>query len=141
MAGHRKDLRAAVVAAVANDVRLGTATFRRAWAHNVNDGDLPSWTVRTATENASWQDKDTFIRRVSLSVLLKRVGNEEIEDEIDDDADAFEAVVLAVFESFPGVVGYDPPTFSASVNGEGAKRIGLLELTFTVQIETEIEAA
>lgn len=63
-------------------------------------------------------------------LVLKIIGGDAIEDELDSEADAAQACVAAAIRS--DIRMCELVRTLTKVDGEGAQRVGTLEMTFTV---------
>ncbi|MDO9099515.1 MAG: hypothetical protein Q7V53_02055, partial [Caldisericota bacterium] len=74
-----------------------------------------------------------------LQVVVKRLGGEELEDELDADADAIEICVCAAIM----VAGYRcfPEDLTLALNGDGAERIGTALVNFRVTYHRALDGS
>lgn len=96
MSTHRSVLREAVAQAI--DVsEWGYDIERvRTFIQLIGEEDLPVFGATVLGETAEEYDKDQYSRTVQLQVAWKRLGGSELEDTIDDDAAAIEAIALPI---------------------------------------------
>lgn len=138
MANHRTALRGAAETALRKHSRIRRMTFIRAWASGVDEPTLPVVTVATPREQSGRGAKDTLQRSVTLSVIVKRAGNETIEAELDLDAEAIE---VAVFPAIvPLCVDVELDQTEIRMEGTGERRIGLVEVRFACLFFTDAVA-
>ena len=116
--------------ALENDVRMIDFAQIPAWSGNISAESLPVIGVVTPQERASFLTLDAFERSTLLQVVVKRLGGDELEDQLDDDADAIEDCVgSAIREAgFPIL----PEDLSIVINGDGEQRIGTAIVNFRV---------
>jgi hypothetical protein len=129
----RKAYRDAVRTALAADGDLSGVTPCRAWALPKNEEDLPAFTVVTRDERVEMETGTSANRTVELAVVLKCAGGDEIEDTLDDYAEAIERVVIGVLSAWdPELPFYQASRVITQVEGGSKKRIGTLETHFAI---------
>jgi hypothetical protein len=131
---YRTSLRADVRGALADAVDLVSYEVLRGWAVGVSAEDLPVMCVITPNTShamATGNEQDNFI---DLIVLAKRSGDQDIEDQLDDDAALIEVAVIPVLAAASDMFGL--VTTSVEVDGEGVHRIGTLQMSFRVLVRT-----
>jgi hypothetical protein len=133
---HRKALRDAVMAGMAGHARFAAMTAIRAWTQGIDDAALPAYGVLTPQESARRAAKDLLARTVQLVVVLKRAGAATIEDDLDADAEAIEAVVGAAV--FPTALDYTLTDTQMPLSGEGGARAGSIVLRFDVTVHSNL---
>lgn len=126
----RSEFRAAARAALAADARMGALTQLSAWAGNIPADILPVIGVVTAQEDVEPETLEHFRRSTLLQVVVKRLGADDLEDELDADADAIEACICPAFLGR----GWHcvPASLSIVLNGEGEQRIGTVNAGFRI---------
>lgn len=130
MASYRAQYRAAALAALAADPRLGSVRQIRAWGESLDIDTLPVLGVVTPNEDAKPAAHGQFERGTLMQVVLKRTGGETLEDEIDEDAAAIEAAVVGALLS--ASLQCFPESLSTVTSGEGQRRIGTAVVNFRV---------
>lgn len=131
---HRKTYRAAASAALAVSSRFASFTEKRSWAFASDTSDLPAWGVMTPDEPATDLTKDSTHRETDVMVIVKRQGGDTLHDDLDDDATEIEAVVWAALAATDAYHVSLARTRN-NISGEGAKRTGLVEVTFRCMAE------
>lgn len=127
----RKAIRQAAAAALAADARLGSYTQVSAWSVLGLDPDaLPAYGVATPDESRELDAHSMDRNQCQLIVAIKRTGGEDIEDEMDEDADAASAAVHAALRD--GSRGCDLTRTQSKVDAQGTTRAGSVELVFSV---------
>ena len=139
MSGHRKALRDACRAALAVEQQIGGYTVLRTWSQNIDESVLPAWGVFTPRDAAGFVDKENLEHQVQVAVALRRVGLEDLEDTLDDDADRIIATVMPALDVAAFFVG--APTLEFTFGGEGTKRAGQVTVTFTCHVHAQIPTA
>ena len=135
----RKAWRAAALQALQASPRLYTLTTISAWTGNIPAKMLPVFGVVTPQERATPSTHSSMERSTLLQVVIKRLGGDELEDTLDEDADAVEAAICAAI----GGRGVQclPEDITVALNGDGEQRVGTLISTFRVTtwrpVETE----
>lgn len=133
---HRKALRDAVMAGMAGHSRFAGMQAIRAWAQAVDDEALPAFGVLTPQESARRVAKDLLSRTVQLVVVVKRAGGAAIEDDLDADAEAIEAIVGAAV--FPAALDYTLTDTQMPLAREGGKTSGSIVLRFDVTVHSDL---
>ncbi|MDP1620408.1 MAG: hypothetical protein Q8K33_24190 [Cypionkella sp.] len=136
---HRSLFRTLARDALANDPRMILLTQLPAWAGNISAETLPVIGVVTPQERVSPDTFDMFERSTLLQVVVKRLGGDELEDELDADADAIEICVCAAIM----VAGYRcfPEDLTLALNGDGAERIGTALVNFRVTYHRALDGS
>jgi hypothetical protein len=127
---NRSEFRSIAKAALAADLRMQAIKQLSAWASNIAAEDLPVLGVVTPQERISDNTFDTFERSTLLQVVVKRFGTDDMEDVLDEDAEAIEAAVFGALMA----QGFNtrPEEVTITLNGEGEQRIGTVVVTFRV---------
>lgn len=126
----RKAIRAAAKLALRNDPALAAFTEISAWVQSIDATTLPAWAVATPQERRDRQSDDHAQEDVTLAVIVKRLGDDDIEDQLDDDSAAVDAAICAALrDQFTQVELAQTET---KLDGEGARRVGTLTMAFTV---------
>ena len=133
MAHVRSALRAVVRPALVTTL----AGFRDlpAWSASIDSGSLPAFAIATPLTQTSRVAADTWQRAITLLVMAKRTGGDVIEDTLDADALAIEAAMGPVFDAF-GAQWWELETEATRLDGDGADRIGSIDMTFRVAVHT-----
>jgi len=126
-----------VRAAVTADARLGSFTQLNAWAGNISAETLPVIGVVTPQERITPDTLDMFERGTLLQVIAKRMGGDELEDLLDDDADAIEIAATSAIMA----EGYRclPEDLTITLNGDGEQRIGTVMVNFRVTYHRSLD--
>jgi hypothetical protein len=126
----RGDFRALARAALAADPRMGEVAQLSAWAGNIPAEMLPVLGVVTPQERATLDVFDQMERSTLLQVVVKRLGGDDLEDTLDEDAEAIEdCVVTAIFAAHHRCL---PEDLTIALNGEGEQRVGTAIVNFRV---------
>lgn len=94
MPHYRSEYRAAVRAAVSSYPGFADVTVLRVWPGSVDVQTLPVLGVVTPNEPTARDSQKSTSRRTLLQVVLRRAGGDDVEDRLDDDSDAIEALVI-----------------------------------------------
>lgn len=126
----RSDFRALARQALAADSHLGGLTQLSAWAGNIPAEILPVLGVVTPQERVKPETLEHFQRSTVLQVVIKRLGADDLEDLLDDDADAIEACICPAFLG----QGWNcvPEGLTITLNGDGEQRIGTVLASFVI---------
>ncbi|MFD1913802.1 hypothetical protein [Halodurantibacterium flavum] len=124
----RREIRTRARDALREAPRFRRFTFLNAWAQNIDARSLPAIAVATPVERSRLVSHGTVERVTTLVVVVKRLGQDGLEDELDEDeaaiGDALTGALLTVLRLI------ELREVQVSVNGEGAQRVGTLQLTF-----------
>jgi hypothetical protein len=113
---------------------LAGYTEMSAWAQKVDVDTLPAWAVATPNARREAVAHDLARDEFSLLFVIKQVGGETIEDDLDDAADAVVPVVIGALRSLTREC--DLTSTEARIDGDGEARVGTLSLIFTVRVWT-----
>lgn len=130
MAGYRSGYRAAVYAALTASERFGSVPQMRGWAENLDRVSLPVIAALTPSETKRVVAHGQIECETLLQVVLKRTGGASIEDDLDDDAEAIEALVIGAL--LGRQVQCFPESLTAVVSGDGQQRTGTVVVNFRV---------
>lgn len=131
----RKALRAALRADLVS--LFPTHNFRPAMAFASGDEGVPEMTVRIAREDVEEIDVVTVSRTRSVHVLWRDLGGDELEDTLDDTADALEAAVMERLAALEGIQRWGLATTDFNIDAKAARRLGTLTMTFYAVFYTE----
>lgn len=135
----RSDLRDLVGLALEQSDWGFEMTRVKSWSQALDSTTLPVFGVSTRTQTTTEYTKELYLREIEVVVCWKRVGNLEIEDAIDDDAEVIEGLVLAALA--PSVFNVVPRDLQIENNAaDGGQRIGIGISTFACEVHTEIPA-
>lgn len=126
----RAAYRTAARVSLAQVHRFQNIPLERSWSGHVDDSRLPIMGVVTPSEGVRPSSSGRFERETLLQVALKRSGGASLEDDLDLDAEAIEAAVFAALIN-PSVQCF-PAEISTSINGDGARRLGTVVVTFRI---------
>lgn len=126
----RSTFRRLAKAALTADARMQSVTQLSAWTGNISADSLPVLGVVTPQERVRDNTFETFERSALLQIVLKRLGADDLEDILDQDADAIEAAVFGALMA----QGFNtrPEEVTITLNGEGEQRIGTVIVTLRV---------
>ncbi|NVK57323.1 MAG: hypothetical protein HWE26_17100 [Alteromonadaceae bacterium] len=127
---YRSQFRADVRAALQADPLLAGITYLSAWAENIDPDTLPVMGVVTPSERSRVESHTSVEKGTLLQVVLKRRGDEDIEDDLDDDTAVIEATVIAALRTLQTQCVLEETT--TVVDGSGGRRIGTATLSFRV---------
>lgn len=136
MTNHRTELRAFAHDAITRAAYFREFTGIKAWAQSVDSESLPMFGVSTPRENSSAVDSDSHQRQVELHVVLKRMGCEDIEDVLDADADALEALLLPRLRQ--SYLHAELAQTEVTLSGEGRMLVGMIAVTFSCMLHTDM---
>ena len=128
MSHYRADLRTAALTALSGHAYFGSFTKMSAWAQNIDARTLPVFGVATPREEKSLDTLDTSQRVITLVIVFKRRGGDNLDDLLDDDSVEAELVLM------PALIGVidatDLISTEARIDGDGDSRVGTLTMTF-----------
>lgn len=136
MSALRKAARAALADAVDLAITaipaLAGARRISAWVQNIDPASLPAIGVATPAEERAVGAMNLDEVRVIGVVVVKRAGGDDLEDQLDDDAEA----LIGRLEAAMTAAGTDCDLRSSAmdVSGAGSPRIGTLTLTFDLAL-------
>lgn len=122
----RADVRTALLAAP----RFAGFTLLSAWAQNIDAEALPVMAVATPREDKTLTGHTEAQRVTSVVVVIKRLGDDDLEDFLDDDSDAAEIAVLAALDGANQEAVLQ--STETRLDGAGDRRVGTLTMTFRV---------
>jgi hypothetical protein len=103
-----------------------------AWAQKIDADLLPVFGVATPREDKRLTGLEESQRVFTLILVLKRLGDDDLEDVLDDDSLEAEVVLLGALA--PSVEEVLLQTTEVRIEGEGARRIGTLTMNFQITI-------
>jgi len=130
----RKAFRDFAKTGMRTDPYFSAFTELPSWAQDIDAGTLPVWSVMTPREQIDSQNKDELRRTFDLTVTMARAGGDDVDDILDADALAAEAAVMPTLKS-AGLYA-EMAGVATRMAGEGARRLGEIELTITCIVET-----
>ncbi|MFL2777742.1 MAG: hypothetical protein ACJZ88_00110 [Paracoccus marcusii] len=131
MPHYRSKYRRLARAALAAHPHFTGVDVRAVWPGSVSDEDLPVMGVLTPQELSKRDTQKTSVKRTLMQVALRRIGGDEIEDQLDDDSAVVEAVIVAALRSCStSCVLEDTSTVS---NGGGRANVGTLVMSFRIK--------
>ena len=123
--------RAALRAAFEATDDLYGVRILKGWAFPTDAADLPALAVATPRERIELSAVDQVDRTVEIVVVLKTRGGDLLEDVLDNYSDVIEAVAIAAFQAMdPEPELYGLGLVDMTIDGDGDKRLGLLEMRF-----------
>lgn len=132
----RSAFRAIAREALAADPRMSGFRLLSAWAGGINAELLPVIGVVTPGERLKPLTLKQMQRTLRLQVVSKRLGGDELEDEIDDNSDAIEESVVAAMHA-QGIRCL-PEDITTTLNGDGEQKIGTVVVTFGIDYRRPI---
>ena len=95
MAHFRTEYRNSVRAALRDHARFDDFTILKVWPGVIDADTLPVLGVLTPQDRCEQDSMTSTARRTLLQVALRRDGHDEVEDVLDQDSMAIEALVIA----------------------------------------------
>lgn len=136
MSQHRRAMRNAARAALAG--ALPGRVAPRSWAQGLDGEALPLVAVLTQGGPVTRGAKDMLRREETLLVVLRRAGDDGLEDALDDDAIAAEAAVRTALDALAEVMDAELAEIRIQIAGEGGRRIGQVEQRWTCIVMTNL---
>lgn len=131
----RADLRAAVETVIAGNPSWAGKSIISAWTTNLSPDALPVIGITTPSETREPAATDTDAVTLLAVVMVKRKHSggdgTEIEDELDDDAEALIGPIEVALMN--GARDVALRSSAIDVTSEGSPRIGTLTLTFAIE--------
>jgi hypothetical protein len=131
----RKEVRAQARAALELAPDLAGFTAISAWVQSVDVDALPAWALATPRETRERKSHDKAQEDLTLAVVIKRLGGDDIEDILDDDSAAVEEAIVPALRS--NARDAELAHTEIKLDGEGARRVGTLTMAFTVTYWTD----
>ena len=134
MKHRRASIRAALRLALSVAPRFAEFEIIPAWTSSVDARSLPVLGIATPSETKDQDTHQAAERAITIIVVLKRLGGEDIDDVLDDDSDHVEGMVLATLRT----LGIDAQLDRTDVSADGSadRRIGTLTMTFRAFVQT-----
>lgn len=127
----RISLRALALAALADAPEFASAQPMSAWVQTIDARALPAYGVAALTEARTLDSLDGMSRHeLTLYVVVKIKGGEDIEDDLDALCDAAEEAVHLALRTPNRDCELARSTLK--IDGDGAQRVGTADLQFTV---------
>lgn len=127
---YRSAYRRAAREALRIDARTMGLTQMSAWAGGIDQETLPVVGVVTPQEQSQPSTHGSNERRTLLQVVVKRLGSDDIEDVLDQDAAAVESIIVAAIQTQE--IQCLLEDVSVVVNGEGESKVGTMIANFRV---------
>lgn len=116
--------------ALAADPRMGRLTQIGAWEARPDASQMPLLMVVTPVERATQSTLAAFERSTVLQVGVKRIGSGDLEDLLDEDADAIEGAIYLAFHR--ANISCLPEEVTVTINTDGENAIGTLISSFRI---------
>lgn len=126
------ELRAAVRGAL--QAALPGVTWRRDWWTKVTTRHLPMGGVGVPRVLAAREAVDAVMRTADVMVVLKRAGDQTVEDALWDDAVAIEAAMLPILAARSD--DFELAETQVSVDAAGEEPVGELSMLFRAGLRT-----
>ena len=130
MGAWRSSYRSTARAALEAVPRLASVTILPAWRGNVDEETLPVLGVETPDERITLSARGATERGTLLQVVVKRLGGDEVEDDLDLDAEAIEEALFAAFLTSSTIC--KPEGISLMVEDRASRALGTLISTFRI---------
>ena len=132
MSHYRADLRAAGIDAILASTHFAGFNSRSAWAQNIDPTALPVVGIATPREDKTSSGLAESERVITAVVVMKRRGDDDLDDVLDADSVEAEVTLLTAFETVAEQCLLR--TTEIRIDGDGSSRIGTLTMTFQVTI-------
>lgn len=126
----RKAFRAQAKQALVDDPYFVDFTPVSAWSQTLDADACPLFAVATPQEVQKRASQEHSECSLTLIAIIKILGGDAIEDDLDDASDAASEAITGAIEQTH--IGCDLVAVSTKIDGSGANRVGTLELSFTV---------
>ncbi|OWJ69825.1 hypothetical protein CDV50_16015 [Haematobacter massiliensis] len=130
MGAWRSAYRTTARAALAGVPRFASVKVLPAWRGNVDEETLPVLGIVTPDERVTLSARGATERGTLLQIVVKRLGGDEIEDDLDLDAEAIEEALFAAFLSASTIC--KPEGISLMVEDHASRALGTLICTFRI---------
>lgn len=129
---YRGDIRASTRLALEHCAHFADCTMIWAWSSSIDTDAFPILAVMTPSETKGDAVRGSSERIITLQVMLRRLGGDDIEDIIDHDSAMLEAAVLASLRTHNW--GAELQATEVSIDQGGDKRVGSLDMKFQVTL-------
>lgn len=134
MTHYRSQIRASIRLTLQMLPHFSGFSHRSAWAQNVDVASLPVIAVATPRESKEQSAFDMADRNVTAVVVIKRLGGDALEDELDLDSVHLEAAVLQTMQTLN--FGGQLESTEIDLSGSAEQRVGTLTMAFRVFVST-----
>jgi hypothetical protein len=131
MPHYRSEYRRLCRAALARTPALAGCTILPVWPGAISDEMLPVIGVLTPQEPSAQDTKTSTTKRTLLQIALRRLGGDEIEDQLDQDSAVIELVILGALRSRDLRCVLEDTSIVS--NTSAAKFVGTLVMSFRLQ--------
>ncbi|RJE84029.1 hypothetical protein [Paracoccus onubensis] len=128
MAHYRSQYRQVALAALTAHSRFASFTRLKVWAGSIDDQTLPVIGVLTPQERREQPGKPSVTCRTLLQVVVRRLGHDDVEDQLDDDSELIEAIVSDSFLKIRQ--GCFLEDLSVVTNTDGHSNVATLVMSF-----------
>lgn len=125
---YRSTYRSEALAALTGNPRFADFTPLKVWSGAIDDRTLPVIGVLTPQERSEQQSKASLTRRTLLQVVVRRLGSEDVEDDLDDDSELIEAIISAHFLQIHQACFLED--LSIVTNTDGRSNVATLVMSF-----------
>lgn len=129
---YRGQIRASTRLTLEHCAHFADCTMLWAWSSELDADALPILAVMTPSETKGDAARGSSERIISLQVLLRRLGGDDIEDILDHDSTVLEAAVLASLRTHNW--GAELQATDVSIDQAGDQRVGSLDMKFLVTL-------
>lgn len=128
MPHYRSEYRADARKAIEEDPRFSGMTILKVWNGTIDTAALPVVGILTPQERVEEFRRSSATRRTLLQVAVRRLGSDDVEDQLDADSEAIEALILGAFAKLNG----QPVLEETSVvtNTQGHATVATLVMSF-----------
>lgn len=138
MPHYRSEYRRTVLAALVAHARFSAFTPLKVWAGSIDDQTLPVIGVLTPQERREQPSKASVTCRTLLQIVVRRLGSDDVEDQLDEDSEAIEAIVSdAMLKIRQGCFLED---LSVVTNTDGFANVATLVMSFRLTSFRKIPA-
>lgn len=100
MPHYRSGYRATALAALVAHTRFAAFTAPKVWPNGLDVDGLPLIGVLTPQDRSERDTHSSSRRGTLLQVGIRRLGSEDVEDELDTDSTYVEAIVIAALQTY-----------------------------------------
>ncbi|SFY23556.1 hypothetical protein SAMN04244548_03193 [Paracoccus pantotrophus] len=131
MPHHRSAYRASVLAALTANARFAGFTAPKVWTGSIDAASLPVIGVLTPQERCERDTQTTTARGTLLQVAVRRLGGDDVEDDLDDDSEVIEAIVMATLRRLDRACALEDT--SVVTNTMAERNVGTLVMSFRLR--------
>lgn len=129
---YRSTYRSIAIAALAAQETFADFQSFSAWSQTVDEDEMPFYAVATPRENKEVTTHGSSTRNITLVVVCKILGADDLEDELDDLSIVVETAIINALAT--QARDCDLAETAVDLDGAAGSRVGTLTMRFTITI-------